>query len=325
MVTLVQPKTENRKLKTGPRTRRLAIKVDVDTLEGFCKGVPALLQVLAAEGVKASFFLALGPDNSGRAIFRVFRQPGFLQKMLRTRAPAIYGLKTMCYGTLLPAPRIAAAAPELPGRINAAGHEVGLHGYDHVRWHDQLLRLSAAEISREINQAQETLTTLLGRRAHSFAAPGWQCSLASREAQAAQMFLYASDTRGVTPYFPRFGQTVTKVLEIPTTLPTLDELLGLDGCRPQDFNDLILSRLHPERPQVLTIHAEMEGGPFLHDFARLLQHSRQQGVEFFRLEDWARELLQQPGKIPVAQVSSRRLPGRAGFVSCQGTLEAPLS
>ena len=302
---------------------KLGLKIDVDTLEGYRKGVPALLQVLEEQAVPASFFLALGPDNSGKAIFRVFRQRGFLQKMLRTRAPAIYGLKTMCYGTLLPAPLIAAAAPEIPARIAAAGFEVGLHGYDHVRWHDQLFRLPAAEIVREIAAAQKTLTSLLGRRAYAFAAPGWQCSPASREALAAQNFLYASDTRGSTPYFPRFGSTASPLLEIPTTLPTLDELLGLDGCRPRDFSNLVLSRLSPTRPQVLTIHAELEGGPYLDDFARLLRGCRQQGVAFFRLEDWARELLQEPGKIPTAKVSSGRLPGRAGTVSCQGTLEAP--
>jgi undecaprenyl phosphate-alpha-L-ara4FN deformylase len=304
---------------------KLAIKIDVDTLAGYRKGVPALLQVLKEQGVQASFFLALGPDNSGRAIFRVFRQRGFLQKMLRTKAPAIYGLKTMCYGTLLPAPLIAAAAPEIPGRIMAAGHEVGLHGYDHVRWHDRLFRLTTAAISCELGAAQETFSSLLGRRAYAFAAPGWQCSEGSREAEWRQNFLYTSDTRGSTPYFPRFGPTVSKVLEIPTTLPTLDEVLGLNGCRPHDFNSLVLSRLHPGRPQVLTIHAELEGGPFLPDFARLLQRSRQHGVAFFRLEDWARQLLQEPGKIPVAPVSCRYLPGRAGTVSCQGSLEGPRS
>jgi undecaprenyl phosphate-alpha-L-ara4FN deformylase len=324
MVTLSPPKTANRKRQSSPGPPRLAIKVDVDTREGFLKGVPALLKVLAAEGVKASFFLALGPDNSGKAIFRLFRQPGFLQKMLRTRAPAIYGFKTMCYGTLLPAPLIAAAAPELPGRINAAGHEVGLHGYDHVRWHDQLFRLSAAEISREVSRAQEDFAALLGRRARAFAAPGWQCREASRAVLASQGFLYTSDTRGVAPYWPRFGNGLSRLLEIPTTLPTLDELLGFNGCQPGDFNNLVLSRLAGGRPQVLTIHAEMEGGPFLHDFAQLLQRGRQQGVEFFRLEDWARELLQDPDRIPASPVASRRLPGRAGMVSCQAAPEAVL-
>jgi undecaprenyl phosphate-alpha-L-ara4FN deformylase len=301
---------------------RLAIKVDVDTLEGFRQGVPALMKVLQSQGVKASFFLALGPDNSGRAIFRIFRQRGFLEKMWRTRAPALYSMKTMCYGTLLPGPQIGAAAPHLAPQLAAAGHEVGLHGYDHVRWHDHLWHLPLEKVAREIDRAQDIYTALMGNPAYSFAAPGWQCTLSSRSALATRNFLYASNTRGLTPYFPAFGDTVTPLLEIPTTLPTLDELLGFHGCRPQDFTRLVLSRLEGGLPQVLTIHAEMEGGPFLSEFTRLLTQCRERRVEFFRLEDWARELLKEPAKLPVARVNSQRLPGRAGYVSCQGLSKA---
>jgi undecaprenyl phosphate-alpha-L-ara4FN deformylase len=297
---------------------RLGLKVDVDTLEGFCKGVPALMEVLENHGVKASFFLSLGPDHSGRALLRIFRQRGFLEKMWRTRAPALYGFKTMFYGTLLPAPVIGTAAPDLAPRMAAAGHEVGLHGYDHVRWHDHLYHFSPETVAREIFQAQETYTTLMKKPAYSFAAPGWQCSLTSRTALATQQFLYGSDTRGASPYFPAFGDKVTKVLEIPTTLPTLDELLGFHGCRAQDFAGLVLTRLETGVPQVLTIHAEVEGGPFLKEFSWLLSRCRQGGVEFFRLEDWARELLREPAAVPVAQVNLQRLPGRAGRVTCQG-------
>jgi undecaprenyl phosphate-alpha-L-ara4FN deformylase len=299
---------------------RLALKVDVDTLEGFCQGVPALMEILENHGVKASFFLALGPDHSGRALLRLFRQQGFLEKMWRTRAPALYGVKTMLYGTLLPGPVIGAAAPDLAPRLAASGHEVGLHGYNHVRWHDHLYHFSFETVAREIAQAQETYKNLMKKSAYSFAAPGWQCSLSSRKALAAQHFLYASDTRGASPYFPAFGETVTTVLEIPTTLPTLDELLGFQGCRARDFTRLVLARLETGSPQVLTIHAEVEGGPFLNEFSRLLDHCRQLRVEFFRLEDWARELLQEPAALPVAQVNLQRLPGRAGRVACQGPL-----
>ncbi|HZE21954.1 MAG TPA: polysaccharide deacetylase family protein [Desulfobaccales bacterium] len=304
---------------------RLGLKIDVDTLEGFRRGVPALMEVLAAQEVKASFFLALGPDHSGRAILRIFRQRGFLEKMWRTRAPALYGFKTMCYGTLLPGPIIGAAAPHLLPQLSAAGHEVGLHGYNHVRWHDHLFNLPPLEVAREIDHGQKTYTGLLGRPAVAFAAPGWQCSLNSRVALGTRHFLYGSDTRGTTPYFPAFGDTVTSVLEIPTTLPTLDELLGANGCRPRDFTNLVLSRLVPDRPQVLTLHAEVEGGPFLDEFARLLTLGRERGVEFFRLEDWARDLLREPAGLPTSQVNSQRLPGRAGYVSCQGQTEASLS
>jgi peptidoglycan/xylan/chitin deacetylase (PgdA/CDA1 family) len=299
----------------------LALKVDVDTLHGLTKGVPALVNILCLCGIRASFFVALGPDNSGRAIFRAFRQQGFLDKMLRTHAPSVYGFPTMLYGTVLPAPRIGAAAPEVLPLLKAAGHEAGLHGYDHVRWHDRLSTMTRKEVDQEISQAQAVFADILGAPAASFAAPGWQASRVSREALAEAGMLYASDTRGSWPYFPRFGPWVSPLLEIPTTLPTLDELLGFNGCTVEDFFALILSRLEQGKPQVLTVHAELEGGPFQEPFARFLNQCLARGVTFFRLADWARELLSRPQELPRAPVYQGRLPGRAGTVSRQGPPE----
>ena len=301
---------------------RLGLKVDVDTFEGLKEGVPTLLEILNARSITASFFVALGPDNSGRAIFRVLRQQGFLEKMLRTRAPSVYGLRTMLYGTLLPAPMIGEVAPEVLPSLVAAGHEVGLHGYDHVRWHDRLLSMTPEDVAQEISQGQAALMSSLGRQALAFAAPGWQASRTSRAVLATAGILYASDTRGTGAYYPRFGTEVTSVLEIPTTLPTLDELLGFHGCTVDDFTSLILSRLGNGDPQVLTVHAELEGGPFREVFARLLDLCRARGVTFFRLIDFARELLQSPPDIPIAPVFQGRLPGRAGTVSRQGKPES---
>lgn len=301
---------------------RLGLKIDVDTLAGMRLGVPALLQVLQARRIRASFFVALGPDNSGRAIFRVFRQRGFLQKMLRTRAPALYGLRTMLYGTVLPAPVIGSRAAEILPRLEDAGHEVGLHGYDHVRWHDRLLQMPAADVKKEVNQAQEAFIRIVRHPARSFAAPGWQASALSRAVLAAAGFLYASDTRGQRPYWPRFGDEISTLLEIPTTLPTLDELWGFGGLSARDFFHLILSRLTKGRPQVFTAHAELEGGPFLAEFARFLDQALAQGVRFFTLEEWATELLQNPQEISVAEVRQGRVPGRAGTVSRQVLQEA---
>ena len=162
------------------------------------------MEVLEDQAVKASFFLALGPDHSGRAIFRIFRQRGFLEKMWRTRAPALYGFKTMCYGTLLPGPKIGAAAPHLAPQLAAAGHEVGLHGYDHVRWHDHLFHLPPEKVAREIDRAQETYTALMGKPAYSFAAPGWQCSEQPHRAGGPEFSLRQRHP-GRRPYFPASG------------------------------------------------------------------------------------------------------------------------
>ena len=131
------------------------LKVDVDTYLGMKRGVPQLLNLFREFRVKATFFLSFGPDKSGRAIFNIWRQKGFLKKMLRTRAPALYGFRTMLYGTLIPAPMIAVRFPDIVRRIEDGGHEVGVHAWDHRLWQDHLDDLSPQRIQSEFEQAFE--------------------------------------------------------------------------------------------------------------------------------------------------------------------------
>jgi hypothetical protein len=49
---------------------------------------------MAAEGVKATFYLSMGPDRSGLAALSALR-PGFLAKMTRTGAASVYGWRTV--------------------------------------------------------------------------------------------------------------------------------------------------------------------------------------------------------------------------------------
>lgn len=80
----------------------LALKIDVDTWRGTREGVPQLVALLQRHHVGATFLFSLGPDNTGRALKRVFRK-GFLQKVSRTSVLEHYGLRTLLYGTVLPA------------------------------------------------------------------------------------------------------------------------------------------------------------------------------------------------------------------------------
>src|SRR5919108_3387128 len=136
----------------GMAVIQLAIKVDVDTWIGLKEGVPNLLALFRRYAVPASFFIACGPDNSGKAIRRVFKR-GFLRKMWRTNPVRIYGLRTLVCGTFLPPPVIGQVAPERLEQVAAEGHELGIHGYDHVLWEDRLDRLGEAPNPREIEQA----------------------------------------------------------------------------------------------------------------------------------------------------------------------------
>src|SRR3989442_11433392 len=122
--------------------RRVALRIDVDTLRGTRDGVPAMLEDLRTAGVRASFYFSLGPDRSGRAIFRAFTKRGFVRKMVRTNALKMYGFRTALYGTLWGAPNISDHSSAILRACEEAGHEVGLHAWDHVQWQDGLHKLS---------------------------------------------------------------------------------------------------------------------------------------------------------------------------------------
>src|SRR5215470_2481844 len=204
---------------------QLALKVDVDTRIGLREGVPRLLELFRRYEIRASFFVSFGPDHSGRAIRRLWR-PSFLLKMLRTNPLRLYGVKTLLAGTLLPSKPIGEENPEPLCAIIDAGHELGIHGYDHVFWQDRLERLSQAEIEAELGRSADAYERVLGRRPRATAAPGWRCTAASLAAQERFGFDYASDVRGRAPFFPADNGRTFKTLQIPTTLPTLDELIG---------------------------------------------------------------------------------------------------
>ena len=302
---------------------QVALKVDVDTWIGLKEGVPRLLALFRQYRVPASFFIAFGPDNSGKALRRIFKR-GFLHKMWRTNAVRLYGVKTLLCGTLLPAPIIGDMAPDLLQTVLDDGHELGIHGYDHVLWQDRLQGLGEAGITNEIERAIASYVKALKISPQGFAAPGWQATDASLAVQDRQGFLYCSDTRGVFPFLPTMQGKTYQTLQIPTTLPTLDEVLGLDGMQGEQVNAVFLSQLRADRLNVHTIHAEVEGRAHLDLFASLLEHLAVQGVAYVKLCDIATALLHQgPDDLPRAAIQSRPIPGRAGEVACQVVDERP--
>src|SRR5262249_60985958 len=85
--------------------------------------------------IRAIVLCPFGPDRSGVAARRFFATPGFFRKMWKSRAASLYGFPTALYGTLLPAPMIGERCAAEIRSVAAAGHETGVHAWDHVGWH----------------------------------------------------------------------------------------------------------------------------------------------------------------------------------------------
>jgi undecaprenyl phosphate-alpha-L-ara4FN deformylase len=296
---------------------RIGLKVDVDTLRGTLEGVPALLRLLERHGLRATFLFSLGPDHTGRALRRVFRR-GFLRKVFRTSVTSHYGLRTLLYGTLLPGPHIGRRGRAVLRSVAAAGHEVGIHCYDHVRWQDTVARRDARWTRAELERAMEAFAEAFGRPASTHGAAGWQVNAHLFALEAQLGFRYASDVRGDAPFLPRMDGVASRCPQLPTTLPTLDELIGRDGVTPDTVHEAVLraSRAPAPHGHVYTLHAELEGMRLMPVLERLLAAWRAAGDEPCALATLFGAL--DPAALPVREVLQGSVPGRSGLLGVAG-------
>jgi undecaprenyl phosphate-alpha-L-ara4FN deformylase len=277
----------------------LGIKIDVDTYHGMKNGVPRLLNILGNYNIKATFFLSIGPDASGRAILQFVKNPRFLKKMVRTNAVGLYGLRTALYGTLLPSPMIALSFPDIIRQIMSQGHEVQFHAWDHRRWQDEVHRRSREWIRDWFEKGIRGFTELTGQKPSAFGAPAWVIDDRVMEILEDYRFDYLSCTRAKKPFI----HEKTGVVEIPSDLPCFEEVGVPDGISS------VASILKDGFMHVLPVHAEVEGGIWSSPFIELLEQVKRSGYRFATLSE-IRKLLP-VDKLAVRKYRMELLPGRS--------------
>ncbi len=292
----------------------LAVKVDVDTYLGTRDGVPRLVEALKKRRADATFLFSLGPDHTGRAITRIFRK-GFFSKVTRTSVLQNYGLRTVLYGTALPGPDIGKRCASVMREVRDAGYEVGIHCWDHVRWQDRVAGEDAEWTEREMDLAFRRFENVFDMEAKAFGAAGWQTNRHAAWFEEGR-FAYASDTRGFSPFQPLWNGVQIGCPQIPTTLPTLDELVGLDDTDESNVAEVLLKMTSERKPlHVYTAHAELEGGRFLAAFERLLSGWEAQGYDLVSMNTVFESL--QGAALPRHEVVFGEIPGRSGTLALQ--------
>ncbi len=290
------------------------LRIDVDTLRGTRLGVPGLLHVLRRHGITATFFFSIGPDNMGRHLWRLIR-PGFFIKMMRSRAASLYGWDILQRGILWPGPNIGRSCGSVLHMAAEAGHEIGLHAWDHHRWQMRVATMSSAAIRSELIKGKEALEAIIDRRITCSAVPGWRCTDAVLMEKERLGFSYNSDCRGASIFYPMVNGTRLSQPQVPVTLPTYDELIGRNGINNNTYNEHLLSLFRPNQANILTIHAEVEGIGCLALFDDFLGKARTHGIHFLPLKNIVSHFLPLAQTAPIVR---GRIPGREGWLSCQG-------
>jgi undecaprenyl phosphate-alpha-L-ara4FN deformylase len=296
---------------------RIGLKVDVDTLRGTQQGVPELLRLFDAFNVRATFLFSLGPDHTGRALKRIFR-PGFLSKVSRTSVTSHYGFRTLLYGTLLPGPQIAHRTGAVMRSVAAAGHEVGIHCYDHVKWQDYVARKDADWTKCEIKKAFETFEHVFNTSPKVHGAAGWQINPHALKYEAELGMDYASDTRGRHAFLPVMQGTNSTCPQLPTTLPTLDELIGRAEITEENVHETVHTASQENLPNghIYTLHAELEGMNLLSTMHQLLLRWQADGFRIGTTRDIFETLDMQT--LPRHEIIWGEVEGRSGHLAVQG-------
>ena len=295
----------------------LALKIDVDTLRGTREGVPNLVMLLKKHGADATFLFSLGPDHTGRAIKRVFRR-GFFGKVRRTSVVRHYGLRTLLYGTVLPGPDIGRRGADVMRATRDAGFEVGIHCWDHVRWQDGAVKANAAWTHAEMQRACDRYTTIFGTAPLAHGAAGWQMNVHALRLTQRMGLEYCSDGRGSYPFLPVWNGELIRCPQLPTTLPTLDELIGREGITEENVAAHLLEKTRePARAgHVFTLHAELEGMRLGPAFEQLLLGWKAQGWTLVSMRTLLETL--QPLALPRCEVYPGVIEGRTGTLLVQG-------
>jgi hypothetical protein len=276
----------------------LGLKIDVDTYGGMKNGVPRLLRLLKDFGVKGTFFLSIGPDNSGRAAIQLIKNPLFLKKMLRTKAPSLYGWKTALYGTILPAPMIALSFPNIVEQIIKDGHEVQFHAWDHRRWQDELPKKSERWIEQWFQLGISGFEELTGHMPTAFGAPSWLIDDRVLKTIQKYNFEYISCTRAKAPFIHK----ETNILELPSDLPCFEEL------DPQKDVSIINCMMRDGGNHVLPAHAEVEGGIYEEKFRGIVENALATGIKIVGLG--AMKSVLDVYSLPKRHFKMELLPGR---------------
>jgi len=285
----------------------IALKIDVDTYRGTLSGVPTLVDLLKKHDASASFFFSLGPDRSGRDA-----RTGALSRF--------YDLSTRLYGRLLPGPNIGTRGAETMRLAAMAGCEVGIHAWNRATWERTIQSAENRWVEAEMAKAYTRFAEVFATTAEAHAAAGWRMNRHALRLTQRLGFSYASDSRGSHPFIPVIDGEIVACPQLPTTLPTLDEILVLEPAfSPIQAADRIL-QLSDAIPgdHVFTLRAELEGMRFADAFEHLMASWKSRNCSLVALREIHVTL--DLKTLPRHSVHFAEVPGRAGLRLIQGPL-----
>jgi peptidoglycan/xylan/chitin deacetylase (PgdA/CDA1 family) len=262
--------------------KRIGLRIEVGSLRGLKVGVPRLLEMLKVRNAGATFFFDMGPDRSGRYARQLARElppaglgsPDFRQR---------YGPLGRVRGRFYPGPRLYRRGAKQMRAVRDAGFEVGVRGWCGAEWQAHVHERDAQWTEREMRRAAGAFERVFGEAPRAHAAPAWRMNVQAWRLVQRLGYEYGADARGEYPFVPVHRAEIVLCPQLPTTLPTLDELIVACGAPDAARDRLLELTQEGQGEQVFGLSAESEGDALAPVFAAILDGWRAQGCELVAL------------------------------------------
>jgi peptidoglycan/xylan/chitin deacetylase (PgdA/CDA1 family) len=264
---------------------KIALRIECTTYHGTRQGVPRLADMLDRLEARATFLFTLGPGRS------------------RAR--------------LLPRRDIGRTCQTIMRQTGERGFETGVCSFDADSWLRQAASAGAEWTEQALERAMDRYREIFGHLPEVHGAPGWEMNRHALRLLQRWGFAFGSDARGSRPFIPVQDAEIVRCPQLPTTLPTLPELLG-GGLAPEDALERLLALTDEAaaRPQVFALQAETEGMALAPLLEKLLEGWRRRGRTPCSLGELYRSL--DVATLPLHQVVRPRTPGQTHTVLQQG-------
>ena len=150
-------------------------------------------------------------------------------------------------------------------------------------------------------------------------AAGWQMNRHAYRLTQRLGFDYCSDTRGTHPFVPLYEAEIIACPQLPTTLPTLDELIGIDGITRRQRGRPAPARSRTSAvPPVTSTRCtpNSKAASSRRSSSNCSTGWKDQGYELVSLRDYFDAL---PSKdLPRHDVAAGAVEGRTGTLAVQG-------
>jgi undecaprenyl phosphate-alpha-L-ara4FN deformylase len=294
---------------------RIAIRCDVDFAIGLSRGVPFLMRELDRRGIKITFLVTMGPDGFGRNVERLSSK-GYFKRIRRMNIPSMlvkFGPAYLAKNLAGLEQNVGLGNSDMMKMILDNGHELGIHGWDHYWWAENVWQVDEAALIQDTLQAKVAFQEIIGTGPLTSGAPNWRVSVPYLKLADQLGFEYFADTRGFYPYYPRNGNWTAKTLQVPFNLPCLHEISNyINSVNQLDIEREFLRNLDSTF-NVWCIHDYYEGILQRELFIDLLDRLLLMGYEFCGIKEYLDIL--DPTKFMPRDISKFQVAGGRGQVS----------